>query len=114
MHDGQNPRDLQAKGTRSSSPQVRQQVRTKLKLEVPAARETQKLALHELRQRPGPLIAAPQELREVPTHQQRRAGADLDGALRQPLRDDGGLVHDRSERLTRRRSDRIDPGVALG
>ena len=24
MHDGQNPRDLQAKGTRSSSPQVRQ------------------------------------------------------------------------------------------
>jgi len=27
MHDGQNPRDLQAKGTRSSSPQVRHLLR---------------------------------------------------------------------------------------
>ena len=29
MHEGQQPRDLQENGTRSSSPQLRQQVRTK-------------------------------------------------------------------------------------
>ena len=29
MHEGQQPRDLQENGTRNSSPQLRQQVRTK-------------------------------------------------------------------------------------
>jgi hypothetical protein len=29
MHEGQQPRDLHENGTRSSSPQLRQQVRTK-------------------------------------------------------------------------------------
>ncbi len=41
-------------------------------LEVPAAREALELPLHERRQRPRPLLAAPQELREVATHQHRR------------------------------------------
>ncbi len=42
-------------------------------LEVPAAREALQLPRHERRQGPRPLLAALQELREVPTHQHRRA-----------------------------------------
>jgi hypothetical protein len=38
----------------------------------PAAREALQLPLHERRQRPRPLLAAPQKLRQVPTHQHRR------------------------------------------
>ena len=39
---------------------------------IPAAREALELRLHERRQRPRPLLAALEELREVATHQHRR------------------------------------------
>ena len=72
MHEGQQPRDLQENGTRSSSPQLRQQVRTKPSSKSPQPAKPSSSPPHERRQRPRPLLAASQKLREVPTHQHRR------------------------------------------
>ena len=64
MHEGQQPRDLQENGTRSSSPQLRQQVRTKPSSKSPQPAKPSSSAFTNGRQRPRLLLAALEELRE--------------------------------------------------